>query len=40
MDFRTTDEIADAPDPKIKGVKNEQIRVLDEDNANDSNSAV
>lgn len=39
VDFRTTDEIADAPDPEIKGVKNEQIRVLDEDNANDSNSA-
>ena len=33
VDFRTTDEIADAPDPEIKGVKNEQIRVLDEDNA-------
>ena len=39
VDFRTTDEIADAPDPEIEGVKNEQIRVLDEDNANDSNSA-
>ncbi len=39
VDFRTTEEIAEAPDPEIEGVKNEQIRILDEENASDSNSA-
>lgn len=39
VDFRTTEEIAEAPDPEIEGVKNEQIRILDEENSSDSNSA-
>lgn len=30
IDLRTTDEIASAPDPDIKGAANERVRILDE----------
>ena len=40
IDFRTTDEIAEGPDPIIDGVENKQIRILEENNPNSSSAAM
>ncbi len=40
IDFRTTDEIAAAPDPEIDGVENVQIRILDESVEDDTMAVI
>lgn len=40
VDFRTTEEIADAPDPEMDGVVNRQIRILDETGGSSSNASI
>lgn len=39
VDFRTTDEIGKEPDPEIEGVKNEQVKILNENVDNNTTKA-
>lgn len=39
IDFRTTDEISKEPDPKIEGVKNMQVKILNENVENNTTKA-
>ena len=40
VDFRTTDEVTDEPDPTIEGIENKQIRILEENNPNGNSAAM